>query len=476
VIEIDGASNNGVDEVRTLREGVRYAPSEARKKVYIIDEVHMLSTSAFNALLKTLEEPPSHVVFILATTEVHKIPATILSRCQRYDFKLLSTPTLSAHLVTILNTEAISFEPAAIRLLAREAAGSVRDALSLLDQVLAYVGTDPITLADVAGVLGVADRQTLFQLAQSVLTKNVGESLRTLSSAVDRGTDLVQFARSFLGFWHDLEIADLVPEATDILDATAEEIAEAKALAAKAPRGLITSLFDRWARAVDDATRSQTPRLILEMALVDLCHTQPLLPLGDLLDRLEGMEKRLATPGQASSRPADPRPRLSLVDRAPPLPTTPPPPMPSSHVLPKTPISLSEPGAAGSDIAAVWRQVRESFVQKPALAAALEHAEVSSWEGGRVLLLFDEKMALDQTIKSRAEIDRSISQITGSLTKVDLQLHTAHAPRLLPSEVARETESTATHQRLRETEARQHPMIRKTQELFGVLPKEIKTT
>jgi DNA polymerase-3 subunit gamma/tau len=474
VIEIDGASNNGVDEVRTLREGVRYAPSEARKKVYIIDEVHMLSTSAFNALLKTLEEPPSHVVFILATTEVHKIPATILSRCQRYDFKLLSTPILAAHLEKILNTEAIPFESAAIRLLAREAAGSVRDALSLLDQVLAYVGKDSITLSHVAEVLGVADRQTLFRMAQMILSKNVGESLRILSAAVDRGTDLVQLARSFLGLLHDLEIADLVPEATDILDATVEEIAEAKAMAVKAPRGLITSLFDRWARAVEDATRSQTPRLILEMALVDLCYAQPLLPLGDLLERLEGMEKRLANSGHTPSRPADPRPRLSLVNA--PATSLPVPVTPSPPTAPKTPIPLSDTGAAGSDIAAVWRRVRESFSHKPALAAALEHAEVSSWEGGRVLLLFDEKMALDQTIKSRAEIDRSISQITGSVTKVDLQLGTSFAPRLLPSQVAQETQATVADQHLRETEARQHPMIRKTQELFGVLPKEIKTT
>jgi DNA polymerase-3 subunit gamma/tau len=166
VLEIDGASNTGVDDVRTLREGVRYLPAEARKKVYIIDEVHMLSTSAFNALLKTLEEPPAHVVFIFATTEAHKIPATILSRCQRYDFKLLSTSALTDHLARILTAEGIDHEPEAVRLLAREAAGSVRDGLSLLDQVLAYVGKDKLTRERVAEVLGVADRSLLFHLAE----------------------------------------------------------------------------------------------------------------------------------------------------------------------------------------------------------------------------------------------------------------------------------------------------------------------
>ena len=177
VLEIDGASNTGVDDVRTLREGVRYLPAEARKKVYIIDEVHMLSTSAFNALLKTLEEPPPHVVFIFATTESHKIPATILSRCQRYDFKLLSTSALATHLSQILVKENIECEPEAVRLLAREAAGSVRDGLSLLDQVLAYVGKDKITRERVAEVLGVADRSLLFQLAGTVLGRDVAQAL-----------------------------------------------------------------------------------------------------------------------------------------------------------------------------------------------------------------------------------------------------------------------------------------------------------
>ncbi len=152
VLEIDGASNTGVDDVRTLRESVRYAPAKGKSKVYIIDEVHMLSTSAFNALLKTLEEPPPHVVFIFATTEVHKIPSTIMSRCQRYDFKLVPTARLTDHLSQVLTQEGIAFERDGLRLLARQAAGSVRDGLSLLDQVIAYVGKDTITHQRVAEI------------------------------------------------------------------------------------------------------------------------------------------------------------------------------------------------------------------------------------------------------------------------------------------------------------------------------------
>jgi DNA polymerase-3 subunit gamma/tau len=467
VQEIDGASNTGVDDVRTLREGVRYLPAEARKKVYIIDEVHMLSTSAFNALLKTLEEPPEHVVFIFATTEVHKIPATIMSRCQRYDFKLLPSKVLAEHLTRILTNEKIACEPDAVRLVAREAAGSVRDGLSLLDQVVAYVGQETLTREKVAEVLGVADRRLLYQLADQVLARDVAGTLRLVADAVDRGVDLMQMARAFLGFLHDLEMVTAVPDAEDLIDATAEEAAETKALASKAGKGLATSLFDRWARAVEDAARSQTPRLLLEMALVDLCSAEPLLPLGDLLERLEKLEGRLGAAGALPARAAvaELRPRGAPPARqaAPAVAPSPPsPPTPS-------------PLPPDSDIAEVWRRVRESFGHRPAVAAALDHAEVGSWEGGAVTLQFSQKFALDQTAKFKPEVERALSQITGTATRVELKMASGKVLPLVRSEVGREAEAAQLDHNQRETEAREHPMIRKAQELFGVAPKEIKT-
>jgi DNA polymerase-3 subunit gamma/tau len=462
VQEIDGASNTGVDDVRTLREGVRYLPAEARKKVYIIDEVHMLSVSAFNALLKTLEEPPEHVVFIFATTEVHKIPATIMSRCQRYDFKLLPSKVLAEHLTRILTNEKIACEPEAVRLVAREAAGSVRDGLSLLDQVVAYVGDGTLTREKVAEVLGVADRRVLYQLADNVLARDVAQTLRYLADAVDRGVDLMQMARAFLAFLHDLEILTAVPDAEDLIDATAEETAETKALAGKAGKGLATSLFDRWARAVEDAARSQTPRLLLEMALVDLCNAEPMLPLGDLLDRLEKLEGRLGGAGALPTRPAAPdsRPRAATRQSAPPVPPAP------------TSVPALSPD---SDIAEVWRRVRESFGHRPAMAAALDHAEVCGWEGGAVILQFSQKFALDQTGKFKSEVERALTQITGTATRVELKMATGKVLPLVRSEVGREAEAAHIDQHQRETEAREHPMIRKAQDLFGVAPKEIKT-
>ncbi len=312
VMEIDGASNTGVDDVRTLREGARYMPTKGQRKIYIIDEVHMLSTSAFNALLKTLEEPPPHVIFIFATTEAHKIPTTILSRCQRYDFKLIPTVRLTEHLETILRNESIAAEPEAVRLIARQAGGSVRDALSLLDQVIAYVGAETLTRAIVAEVLGVADRRVLVELAGAVLDRDAGAALRILARSADVGVDLGQLARAFLGFLRDLEVVGRVADAADLVDATPDELEEARALARKATAaaggpGLLGVLFDRWARAIDEAAKSQSPRLLFEMALVDLCQSEPLEPLGDLLERLEGLEGRLG--GGAQPAPARVQPR-----------------------------------------------------------------------------------------------------------------------------------------------------------------------
>ena len=258
VIEIDAASNTKVEETKSVLEGVRYLPARARRKVYIIDEVHMLSAHSWNALLKTLEEPPPHVVFVFATTEVHKIPATILSRCQRFDFKLISTARLTTHSTEILQAEKIDATPEAVRLVARQAAGSVRDGLSLLDQTIAYVGSEKLTAEVTADVLGIADRQLLVGLATAALDRDPGNALRLIARAADRGVDLGQLGRSFLGFLRDLEvIASVKPapgvELADLIDATPEEIDEARALAERARRRA-------WSRSCSTAGRARSTR------------------------------------------------------------------------------------------------------------------------------------------------------------------------------------------------------------------------
>jgi DNA polymerase III subunit gamma/tau len=495
VVEIDGASNRGVDDARTLREAARYAPSKGRKKVYIVDEVHMFTPEAFNALLKTLEEPPAHVVFILATTEVHRIPITILSRCQRHDFKLITSVQLCSHLATVLAGETIGFQPEGLRLLVRQAGGSVRDALSLLDQVIAFVGDGPITEERVAEVLGVADRRLLAGLFQAVIARDAAAALRVMSEAVDRGVDLAQLSRAFLGFIHDVEVAAVVTDPAGLVDASADEIAEARSLSERTPRGLGTTLFDRWARAVDEAGRSQSPRLILEMALIDLCFAEPLEPLGDLLERLEQLEGRLrdgssAPParerlaGQAAPPRSSPGPKAPETVQAKAQAATQPV-APSAAPATAIPAALAggglvvaAPTAPGISLAQpvedLWRRLRLRFEGRPALAAALDHAAVESWKNGQLSLLFNDKLMLEQIEKNRRALEDALVELTGGPTSLRLQLQAFSGPPLVPAETTREADSAAQDRRRREDEARQHPIIRKAQELFGVSPREIK--
>ena len=298
VYEIDGASHTGVDDVRELRANVRFMPARCRYKIYIIDEVHMLSTSAFNALLKTLEEPPPHVVFLFATTEPHKIPATILSRCQRFDFKRVPGPLLVEHLAHLCQQEGIIVEPAGLSLIARAAEGSVRDSLSLLDQLFAYAtGEQEISTARVAEVLGVTDRRVLFALSRAVLARDVKEALAIVDKLFNSGQDLSQASRAFLNHLRDLTVVSTCEGPDELVEATEAELQELQELCSGEEALLLPQLFDRFARATEEIARSSFPRLMLEMAIIEMVHAEPLLPLGDLLDRLEQLESRLAGSG-----------------------------------------------------------------------------------------------------------------------------------------------------------------------------------
>ncbi len=509
VIEIDAASNTKVEETKAVLEGVRYLPARARRKVYIIDEVHMLSAHSWNALLKTLEEPPPHVVFVFATTEAHKIPGTILSRCQRFDFKLISTARLATHLEEIVRAEKIDAAPEAIRLVARQAAGSVRDALSLLDQTIAYVGTDRLTAEVAADVLGVADRQLLVALAGAALDRDAATALRLIARAVDRGVDLGQLGRAFLGFLRDLEVAASVKpvagvELADLVDATPEELDELRGLAKRTAPGLATVLFDRWARALDDATRLPAPRLLYEMAAIDLCAAEPMLPLGDLLQRLDDLESRLrgARPAGAASdasggrggsggEPAPPPARPKAPPAGPggrswataPAPTAPapsPPAPPSAAVAaPPPPVAAPEPppvSAEGRSSDEAWRRALGVFEKKSMMLGSLmAHADVVSLADGAVKLAFGQKLDLDRAEKARAEIEAVVSSVVGRPVKLTVTAAAPAAATAVRSEVGQESDAAAADRRAREAEARQHPLIRRAQDVFGTSLKEIKT-
>ncbi len=311
VQEIDGASYNGVDEVRRLQEGMGFRPARDRFKVYVVDEVHMLSSAAWNAFLKTLEEPPPHVKFIFATTEVHKVPVTILSRCQRYDFKLIATQTIARRLDEVLALEHIEAAPSGVQVLAREAAGSMRDAMSLLDQVIAFSGSK-LTGEDVARVLGVADRAVLHELAAGLVTGDAAACLAVVERIAEQGYDLPHTSRDLLRHLRNLVVAKVCggnagggeggPSLRELLDLADEEVRDVVDLAGRAELDDLSRLFQGLSRAFDDIVKSGQPRMALEMALVRLARRPPLLPIDELLVRLGDLERRLG--GAASAAPA----------------------------------------------------------------------------------------------------------------------------------------------------------------------------
>ena len=294
VQEIDGASNTGVDDVRRIQESLPYRPARDRFKILIVDEVHMLSGNAWNAFLKTLEEPPPHVKFIFATTEVHKVPITILSRCQRYDFKMISAQQIAERVRYILGEEKIKADDAAVQLVAREAAGSMRDALSILDQVIAF-GGDSLVGDEVARVLGVADRQALHSLASSVVEGRAADALTEIDRLASGGFDLTHVARDLLRRFRDLVVARVVPEPDALLDLADAELADVKSLAKATDGDDLARVFQGMSRALDEIAKAGTPRHALEIAVVRLARRPPLVPVDALLDRLAALEKRTAS-------------------------------------------------------------------------------------------------------------------------------------------------------------------------------------
>ena len=293
VVEIDGASNRGINEIREVLEAVRYAPSRDRYKIYIIDEVHMLTTEAFNALLKTLEEPPAHVVFIFATTDPNKIPVTILSRCQRYDFKRISNEDLFAHLSSIAHAEQIDFEPSALRLIARTARGGVRDALSAMDQVIAFA-PPPITGDRAAEVLGVATRETLTAMVKAILDQDVAKAIACIGRVEHYGQNLALFANDLLEFLRDATVVAAAPQSDIPTELSPAERDEIRSWLTQASIDRFQRLFHIWYQTTDSLSKNLSPRLALEMAAIRMCQVETVVPLDNILKRLDEITQALS--------------------------------------------------------------------------------------------------------------------------------------------------------------------------------------
>lgn len=286
VQEIDGASNTGVDDVREIREHVKYMPAHGRYKIYIIDEVHMLSTSAFNALLKTLEEPPAHVIFIFATTEPHKLPATILSRCQRYDFKRIAVPKIAETLSDIAKTEEIEVDEGCFDAIAREADGSMRDAESLLDQAAAYAGKK-ITNKHLKELLGFMDKGLLADVLRAIVEKDGKVALESLGELFEIGANLQRFALELLDKFRSLM---LLKTAGGVPDLVREELEALEPLAKKASTEECLMWFEIAYRGAEDVARSRFPRIVLEALIVKLCTVRPVQAVDELLARVEELK------------------------------------------------------------------------------------------------------------------------------------------------------------------------------------------
>lgn len=294
VIEIDAASNNGVDNVREIVEEVRYSPTEGKYKVYIIDEVHMLSAGAFNALLKTIEEPPSYVIFILATTEVHKIPVTILSRCQRYDFRRITIDIIADRLRELMDAENIEAEEKALRYVARVADGSLRDALSLLDQCISFYLGQKLTYDNVLDVLGAVDTSVFGRLLGFIREQNVTACIKLLEEIESTGRELGQFTTDFIWYLRNLLLLKTTDDVSDmVIEISSENLAILKQEAAMIDELTLMRYIRIFSELSNQVRYASRKRVLIEIALIKLCKPEMEVNLDSVLDRIRQMEEKL---------------------------------------------------------------------------------------------------------------------------------------------------------------------------------------
>ena len=435
-IEIDAASNTGVDDIRTLRERVATSPAQARFKVYLIDEFHMLSTAAANALLKTLEEPPPHVIFILATTEVHKILPTIMSRCQRFDFRRLALVDIVKKLSGICATEKITIEPEALRLIGRSASGSLRDAENLLEQLNTYYGSD-ISFRQVQEVLGITGDARVRELVRQIMDDDIKTAVATINSVNSDGLDLRHFKRELVEYLRDLLL--IKTGSQDAIDVTADEMTALKELAAKAPLGKVLKALKLFSQA-ETGTESH-PVLALEMAIIDSIQKTEESPAPAPPPR----QAEYAPPRRTVS-PATFSPAQKPV--SPPTGRTSPPPTPaparqnpsaasvrSDPVRPADPRQSAAPGAsplaAGSIVDRLkleWRRILEQApadVRKsPAIAILRSGVQPVSFDKGIIVLsvrygYLKEKL---EEMENQRVAEKVLSSFTGQACKVQCVL------------------------------------------------------
>ena len=406
VIEIDAASNNGVDNIREIREEVTYRPTEGKYKVYIIDEVHMLSIGAFNALLKTLEEPPEYVIFILATTEAHKIPITILSRCQRYDFKRISIETIAARLRELIDKEGWDVEDKAVRYIAKMADGSMRDSLSLLDQCAAFYMNETLTYDHVLEVLGAVDTEVFSRLLRQLLAMDVHQVIETVDERVMQGRELSQLAADFTWYLRNLLLVKSSDNMEDVLDVSSENLALLKEEA----QMIDSDTLIRYIRIFSDLTNqlkyATQKRVLLEVTLIKLCRPAMDQNKDALLDRIRAIEKQL----EEGAWEAPVRERIVYASDA----------KEAGEPKPKPEL----PQALNEDVKAVAKDFRMIINEaSPMLRTYLKKARLSAGEGNRLLIVLPDELSASAvaTPEHKEEIQSLIEQKIGKKVEIDVR-------------------------------------------------------
>lgn len=406
VIEIDAASNNGVDNIREIVDEVAYSPAEGKYKVYIIDEVHMLSIGAFNALLKTLEEPPSYVIFILATTEVHKLPITILSRCQRYDFKRISIDTIAARMKELVDIEGVQVEDKALRYIAKAADGSLRDALSLLDQCIAFHLGRELTYDKVLDVLGAVDTEVFSRLLRCVLERDVLGCISLLEEIVMQGRELTQFVTDFTWYLRNLMLVQSSDNLEDVIDMSSDNLARLKEEAQMAQMDQIIRYIRIFSELAGQIRYASQKRILVEIALIKLCRPNMETQPDALLDRIREVEDKLehgvVVQAVAAGAPENSAPAAQKSSR------------------PQLPKAIPEDV---KEIVEKWRSIAER-ADNP-MKSYLNSAKLSLGGDNKLLVVLEDGVASDyftQHQGNKEQLELLLSDFSGKEIEVTIQV------------------------------------------------------
>ncbi|MBN2284621.1 MAG: DNA polymerase III subunit gamma/tau [Deltaproteobacteria bacterium] len=412
VHEIDGASNRGIDEIRELRENIKFAPASSRYKIYIIDEVHMLTKEAFNALLKTLEEPPPHVIFMFATTEIYRVPATILSRCQHFDFKRIPLKKIVDNLRYIADAEKITVSDKVLAWIAREGEGSIRDSQSIFDQVISYAGSE-ITDDSVEELLSLTERRFLFDLSKAVLARNAGACLKIIDDVYYTGVDMKYFYQLILNHFMNLVMVKIAAEGELLRNLPDHEVEALGSQAGEASRETLQRLLDILMAEEEDVRRSMDPRVNLEYALVKMAYLEPVIPVGEILGRMESLERRLSSGSVAAPPVTD--------DRRVPAP----PDGPDEVPVPAAPRETPKNGA---DSIRLWVDFKEHLRKKnKPLWSKIEPGCLAGYDGETFRIGFPQGYIFYDTICEKPQLDRLsrlAAEFFGRPVKIDMTLMT----------------------------------------------------